>query len=189
MTELGDAIISDLEDAAALLVRGCYRVPPELRVKAHKSLREVFESLEFFSAPRETLETCALAYNVLSAFLYGPKELARDCLDLFILPPGMTKELDKSDDHAARRKLLSYILNESYLGLSEEELTTEVTARDAHYLKLVQSLSQIDHEVAKGYAENYNNLLRGKLKSKREIKKLKKIVSVPIWEHFGMVLE
>jgi len=186
MSELDRAITSEIEKDADMLIKMCYSAEPGLRRAAHRKLRSRIESLDFFSAPKERVADYLSAYNVLSVFLFNPEELAEKCLNLFLLPEELSRDLKTVDDEMVKkRRLFGYILNESYLSLAEEKPTISITINDAHYLKLVQSISQIDLAVARGYVDNYNHLSRTKIKAK----KIKKIVPIKAKPNFGLVIE
>jgi hypothetical protein len=186
MSLLTRVIIEDLERKADRLVKIGYRAIPEESLRAQNELRRVVESLDFFSAPLDSLIHYSTAYNVLSIYLFNPEEIAGNCLDLFIIPRGLEREFKKSDDDKVnKRKLLGFILDESYLSIHEQEQTSEITPEDAHYLKLVQSMARVDINVAKSYSEVYNSVSKKRLAGKKQ----KKIVKIGSRNEFGIVLE
>ena len=186
MSLLTKAIIGGLEEEANMLLQVGYRAKPEASMLAQNKLRKVVESLDFFSAPQDCFIHYLSAYNVLSIYLFAPEEIAENCLDLFIMPRVIDRELKKFEDEKVRkRRLLGYILDESHMLLSEQKPTLEITPQDAHYLKLIQSMARVDIHVARGYSEVYNKISKIKLSGK----KVKRIVEIPGHNDFGIALE
>jgi hypothetical protein len=186
MSRLNEAIISELEEKAKLMVYLGHKGKPRERFPAHEDLRETIDSLKFFQAPKEVLSKYSSLYNILSVYLFNPDDIAERCLDLLLLPKEISRELGALvDEKAQKRKILGYILDESYLKVSEQKPTLDITPHDAFYLKLVQSLSRVDLGVARGYAELYNKLIIIKSRDK----KIKKIVPISGVDNFGMVFE